>query len=94
MSDDGVYALRDSLKDALDRITSQLEQIADRLSGSRGTLTILPDGKVIVGVPTGQDLTPDLLDRIAESAERWRLDPKSGIEVFAWPVDVVDLRDE
>lgn len=61
-----------------------------RQSPERGTLTFLPHGQIILGLPPGMTVTPaqwsDLRDRMVEAAEYHR--PM----IFGFPVDVRDLR--
>lgn len=58
-----------------------------RASDNRGTLTLLPDGKMILGLPHGMVVSQELL-----AALRRRIDEDSDARtmVFGFPVDVVD----
>ncbi len=58
-------------------------------SAHRGTLTYLPDGRLIVGLPFGT--TDDVAERVGKQVATYVHSPKP-LAVFPWPVDVVDLR--
>ena len=56
---------------------------------NRGTLTFLPDGRIVLGVPHG---TTD--EEIVYIRRQWEAGTynKADTIVFPWPVDVVDKR--
>ena len=58
---------------------------------NRATLTLLPDGKIILGLPS--DTPDDEAFFVAENIRAWRdlPEPKSFL-IFPFPIDVVDRR--
>ena len=55
----------------------------------RGTLTILSNGKVVVGLP--KDATQEMASGVIDLTKRW-LDGDASTVVFPWPIDVIDQR--
>jgi hypothetical protein len=59
--------------------------------GERGTLTILPNGDIIIGAPSDSHLTQADAARMSELVKGW---DREYPLVLSWPVDVIDLRDK
>ena len=59
---------------------------------NRGTLTFLPDGRLILGVPAGFDLRPEQAQQLMETLTKWHADPSKKSLILLFPVDVVDGR--
>jgi hypothetical protein len=56
---------------------------------NRGTLTLLPNGIVVLGMPHHSD--QETAYNVARGVEEWRASGKPMV-VFPFPVDVVDKR--
>lgn len=59
----------------------------------RSTLALLDDGKFILGVPNGEELSPELIMNLKNHIKLWSF-PDSNLDLIIFPfaVDVVDLR--
>lgn len=58
-------------------------------AADRASMTVLPDGKVVVGVP--EHLTPEAVEMVRRGVDEF-LAGAHQVAVFGFPVNVVDLR--
>jgi hypothetical protein len=61
-----------------------------RLDEKRGTLTFLPDGSVILGLPENASVA--MADGVRRQMSAWLDGNRGSALVFPFPVDVMDLR--
>lgn len=59
----------------------------------RATLSLLDDGKFVLGVPAHSDINKEAFNRLQTQLKLWSFDDSNfDLLVFPFPVDVVDLR--
>ena len=59
---------------------------------NRGTLTLLPQGRIVLGLPHDEPFTQEAAHHIRLQLNAWTADAAGKALIFPFPVDVVDHR--